>query len=93
MEGCKQREVAAAAQEAGAVSGGYQSNGRSPSYPGNRLPCHPANQWSCSDEDGWRAGSGAETGTGGRTEAAKREALTESCPRVCLVFHFCLFPS
>lgn len=87
MEGCKQRGVAAAAQEAGAVGGGYQSNGSSPSYPGNRPRCPPANRWRCSDEDGWRAG------TGGRTAAAKREALTESCPRVCLIFHFCLFPS
>lgn len=86
MEGCKQRGVAAAEQEAGAVGGGCQSNESSPNYPGNQLLCHPANWWSCSGGDGWRAGAEA----GGWTVAAEREVSTESCPRVCLTFHFCL---
>lgn len=73
MEGCKQREVAAAAQGAGAVvgvSGGCQGNGCSPSSPGNQLLSHPA---SCSGEGGWKFGSEAGTVAGGRSAATEKE--------------------
>lgn len=49
MEGCKLREAAAAALEAGAVvgvSGGFQGNGCSPNSPGTQLLHHPASRWS-----------------------------------------------
>lgn len=94
MEGCKQREVAAAAPGAGAVvdvRGDCQGNGCSPSSPGKQLLCHPANWWSCSGEGGWRVGPG--TVVGGQSVATEKEEWTEPCPGVCLPFLFCLFLS
>lgn len=76
MEGCKQKEVAAVAQGAGAVVGvgdGCQGNGCIPSSPGNPLRCHPASWWSCSGEGGWMVGSEAGTAAGGRPVATEKE--------------------
>lgn len=82
MVGCRQKEVAAVAQEAGVVGGGSQDNGSSPSSPDNQLLPRPANWLSCSGEDGWRAGSEAETGkrAAGCIVAAERVGWTEPCP-------------
>lgn len=88
MEGCKQREAAAAALEVGAVAGvggGCQGNGYSPNSPGNWLRCHCASWWSCSGASGWRSG------TEGCSEAKERVAWIELFLKVCLLFQFCLF--
>jgi len=96
MEGCKQKEVAAAAQGAGAVvgeGGGCRGNGCIPSSPGNRLLYHPPSWWSCNGEGGWRVGSEAGTAAGGQSVATEKAESTETCPGVCLSFRFCLFLS
>lgn len=96
MEGCKRREVAAAALGADAVvgvGGGFRGNGCSPSFPGIRLLNHPASWWSCSGEDGWRVGSETGTVAVGQSVATERVEWTEPCPEVCLPFLFCLFLS
>lgn len=96
MGGCRQREVAAAAQGGGAATGaggGFRDNGHSPSSPGTQSLTHPASWWRCSGEGGWRAGTGAGTAAVGLSAATETEAWTEPCPEVCQPFLFCLFPS
>lgn len=83
MEGCKQREVAAAVLGAGAVvgvGGGFQGNGCSPNSPGIQLLSRPASWWSYSGEGGWRVGSEAGTVAVGQSVATERGGWTEPCP-------------
>lgn len=83
MEGCKQREVAAAVLGAGAVvgvGGGFQGNGCSPSSLGIQLLSRLASWWSYSGEGGWRVGSEAGTVAAGQSVATEKGGWTEPCP-------------